>query len=199
MSIRAIFWDFGGTLADENWMLAPLAGDEAWPELYRDVLGSNRLRQRWSDGEASTADVVQALALRSGKPRGAILTHMQACCRNLNFYPEVVRLVERTSLPQALVTVNSDIFTEVVAPHYDLSRRFELIVTSWQERLSDKGLLCEIARLWLDPNLRAAECLLVDNLQANIDAWAARGGAGLRFISEDDLLRAWPVSTGTSS
>jgi beta-phosphoglucomutase-like phosphatase (HAD superfamily) len=193
VSIRAIFWDFGGTLADETWMLAPLAGHDAWPELYRDVMDNNALRQRWSDGEASTADVVEALAQRSGKPRRAILTHMRACCRNLIFYPKVMELVERTSLPQALVTVNSDVFTEVVAPHYALARRFDPIVTSWQEGFSDKGLLCEIARLRLDSNLKAAECLLVDNLQANIDAWVARGGTGLYFTDEDDLLDSWPL------
>lgn len=193
MSIRAILWDFGGTLADETWMLTPLAGDGAWAELYSDVLDSNALRQRWSDGEASTADVVEALAQRSGKPGGAILAHMQACSRNLNFYPKVVGLVERTTLPQALVTVNPDIFTEVVAPHYRLANRFDVIVTSWQEGSSDKGLLCEIARLWLDPSLKPAECLLVDNLQVNIDAWIARGGVGLRFTGEDDLLASWPL------
>ncbi len=193
MSIRAIFWDFGGTLADETWMLKPLAGCDAWPELYRDVLDSGALRQRWSDGKASTADVVEALAERSGKPPAAVLAHMHACCRNLRFYPKVMGLAERTALPQALVTVNPDIFTEVVSPHHDLARRFDVIITSWQEGGSDKGLLCEIARLRLDPNLEAAECLLVDNLQANIDAWRARGGQGLQFTGEDELLAAWPL------
>jgi phosphoglycolate phosphatase-like HAD superfamily hydrolase len=193
MTIRAILWDFGGTLADESWMHVAMAGDEAWAELYRDVLDTDDLVRRWEEGEATTADVVEALAMRSGKGRGAILTHMHACCRNLRFYPKVMDLVARTALPQALVTINPDIFSEVVAPHYELARRFDVIVTSWQEGLTNKAVLCEIARLWLDPSLTAAECLLIDNLAANIDAWRARGGQGLQFTGEDELLAAWPL------
>ncbi|HEY2482064.1 MAG TPA: hypothetical protein VGI30_07700 [Caulobacteraceae bacterium] len=193
MTIRAILWDFGGTLADETWMLAPFAGDDGWPELYREVLDTDDLVSRWNEGEARTADVVEALACRSGKARGAILTHMHTCCRNLKFHERVMDLAARTALPQALATINPDIFTEVVVPHYALSSRFDVITTSWQEGLSDKALLCEIARMWLDHSLTPAECLLVDNLQANIDAWRARGGSGLHFTGEDALLAAWPL------
>ncbi len=193
MTIRAILWDFGGTLADETWALAPIEGDADWPTLYREVLDTDDLVRRWNEGEATTADVVEALALKSGRGRGAIMAHMYACSRNLTFYPKVMDLVARTALPQALVTINPDIFTEVVAPHYDLARRFDVIVTSWQEGLSNKAVLCEIARLWLDPSLTAAECLLVDNLEQNIDAWRARGGQGLQFTGEDELLAAWPL------
>jgi len=192
MTIRAVLWDFGGTLADESWMLAPMDGDETWAELYREVLDTDDLVQHWNEGEASTADVVEALAVRSGKGRGAIMTHMHACCRNVQFHPKVMDLVAQTHLPQALVTINPDIFSEVVA-HYDLTHRFDVIVTSWQEGLTNKAVLCEIARLWLDPSLAAAECLLIDNVEQNIDDWRARGGQGLQFTGEDELLAAWPL------
>jgi hypothetical protein len=86
MTIRAILWDFGGTLADETWMHAPMDGDKTWAELYREVLDTDDLVRRWNEGEASTADVVEALAMRSGTGRGAIMTHMHACCRNLRLW-----------------------------------------------------------------------------------------------------------------
>lgn len=192
MTIRAILWDFGGTLADESWMLAPMDGDEDWPGLYQEVLAADDLVRRWNEGDATTAEVVEALALRSGKGRGPIMAHMQSCCRRLKFNHRVLGLAAKGSLPQALVTVNSDIFTEVVASHYGLTKMFDVIVTSWQEGFSDKGLLCEIARMWLDPNLMPGECLLIDNIADNVAAWEARGGVGLHFTSEEALVDFWP-------
>lgn len=193
MTIRALLWDFGDTLADERWMLAPMAGEPAWPTLYRAVLDADGLVGRLDVGKATTAEVARALASRCGSSLDAITAHMRACCRDLRFFPKAMELVRRRALPQALVTVNTEIFTEVVAPHYGLDRHFDAIVTSWQEGTADKAQLCEIARTRLDPNLAPAECLLIDNLPQNIAAWRGRGGAGLHFTGEDALLAAWPL------
>jgi len=35
MAINLILWDFGDTLADERWMLAPMIGAPDWPTLGR--------------------------------------------------------------------------------------------------------------------------------------------------------------------
>lgn len=55
---------------------------------------------------------------------------MRACCRNLSFYPNVMEVAAATNLPQAIVSINPDIFSRVVAPAYGLERRFTAIVTS---------------------------------------------------------------------
>jgi phosphoglycolate phosphatase-like HAD superfamily hydrolase len=191
--IRAILWDFGDTLCDQTWALAPLEGERAWATLYRQVLDSDGLVDRWDRGEATTVEVSAAVARRLGAAPGKVQAHMEACCRNITFFPRVMDLVAHTRLPQAIVTINPDIFSEVVVPAYRLRERFETIVTSWQERTVDKARLCEIAMARIGPDLRPENCLLVDNLSENTEAWRARGGAALHFTGEAALLESWPL------
>lgn len=82
--------------------------------------------------------------------------------------------------PQAIVTVNSDLFSRFVVPNYALDSTFDEIVTSWEERTLDKAHLCEIALERLgghDP----AEGLLIDNIEANVEGWRALGGRAYLF------------------
>jgi FMN phosphatase YigB (HAD superfamily) len=184
MTIRVILWDFGDTLVDERWMLAPMAGVPAWRETYEAVLGRDGLVERWSLGAVSTQDVAHEVANALGVSPASVAAHMHACSRNIAFFPLMMELSERCPLPQAIVTVNSDIFTHVVVPNYNLAARFPVIVTSWEEKTLRKADLCDVARAKLDGALERRECLLVDNKQENVVEWNARGGVGHVFRSE---------------
>ena len=94
-------------------------------------------------------------------------------------------------MPQAIVTVNPDLFTRFVAPNYALDTVFDTIVTSWQERTEDKARLCEIALERLGGSDRAT-ALLIDNIEANVDAWRARGGQAFLFVSDEEFRRDVP-------
>jgi len=184
MTIRAILWDFGDTLVDERWMLAPMAGVPAWPETYATVLRRDGLVNRWDLGGVSTQDVADEVAKALGVLSAGVLAHMQACSRNIAFYPLMAELSGRCALPQAIVTVNPDIFTHIVVPTYDLAKRFPVIVASWEEKTLSKAELSDVARARLDPSLDRSECLLVDNKDDNVNEWQDRGGIGHVFRSE---------------
>ena len=64
-------------------------------------------------------------------------------------------------------------------------------MTSWEEHTLDKARLCEIAleRLGGDDPY---EALLVDNIEANVDAWRSLGGQAYLFSSDDEFARDWP-------
>ena len=94
-------------------------------------------------------------------------------------------------MPQAVVTINPDIFSEVVVPAYDLTARFDTIVTSWRENTVSKADLCETAIARLPWALDAGSCLLIDNRLENIVEWRARGGAGVHFQGEAWLVTRW--------
>ncbi len=188
MAIKAILWDFGDTLADERWMQAPLNGVPGWAEAYRGF-GATALADEWNIGRATSRDVVQDFAHKLGSSAGAIHDHMEACCRKLTFFPHVMDLVQRSPLPQAIVTINCDIFSSIVVPHYELQSRFPVIVTSWEERSLDKSILCDIAIVRLGLPLTRSECLLIDNKQENLRGWIAQGGAAHHFKGEEELER----------
>jgi len=181
MNIQAVLWDFGDTLADERWMLAPLDGARGWPEAYRQVLDGNALADRWNIGSATAADVAEEFGRALGVPAGRVLEHMRACCRNVALYPDVMALAARLEAPQAIVTINPDIFSEVVVPAYDLTARFATIVTSWEERTLSKADLCDIAMSRLPGAVDREACFLIDNRIENVIEWRARGGAAWHF------------------
>jgi FMN phosphatase YigB (HAD superfamily) len=187
MRLEAILWDFGDTLADERWMLASLEGRPDWPNLYRERCGAGDLGSRWNRGDATADDVAAELAAAMGVPASIVIEHMRGCSRQVRLFPSVMAFVRACPAPQAIVTVNCDIFSQVVAPDLDLATWFDPIVTSWEEGLEDKADLCEIAMKRLGAKERAA-CHLIDNRPENVAAWRARGGSAFHFIGEQSFV-----------
>jgi FMN phosphatase YigB (HAD superfamily) len=104
----------------------------------------------------------------------------------VQFFEHAWAAARARSLPQAIVTVNSDVFSRFVVPNYALDSAFDAIVTSWEEGTMDKARLCEIALERLggaDPS----EALLIDNIEANVDAWRALGGQAYLFTGDNEF------------
>jgi hypothetical protein len=87
------------------------------------------------------------------------------------------------------VTVNPDLFSEVIVPLCGLDRVCDAIVTSWEERTDDKRILNRVAmeRMGIDCHNNAA--LLIDNKRSNIDDWLTLGGAGYHHVGDDAFAR----------
>jgi FMN phosphatase YigB (HAD superfamily) len=185
MPIKLILWDFGDTLADERWMLAPMAGAPDWPRLYSERVGSTALGQLWNTGAISTDEVAAELASVLEVEIDAVIAHMLACSRQVRFFSKVIAFVEECVAPQAIVTVNPDIFTKILVPEYQLDRLVNLIVTSWEQGTDDKTTLCECAIAQLGVTVPRTECLLVDNQVDNVLAWESKGGAAYYFRGEN--------------
>jgi len=197
--LQAILWDFGDTLVDERWMLAPLPGVPDWLATYGGILGGCDLADRWNRGAATASDVAEQLARALGVSSHLIMGHMEACCRNIAYDPGVMDLIARLDLPQAIVTINPDIFTRVVVPTYGLQNRFEAIVTSWEEKTVSKADLCDIAMSRLTGAVDRGACLLVDNRMDNVLEWRGRGGVAWRFRHHRSLAaRLSPLTIGRS-
>jgi len=120
MDVRAVLWDFGDTLCDERWMLSPMEGVPRWADAWRGVLDRDGLADRWNIGRVTSADVADAVARALQVSPHRVLAHMQECSRHITFHDVVLGLVAKLALPQAIVTVNPDLFTQVVVPTYRL-------------------------------------------------------------------------------
>ena len=106
----------------------------------------------------------------------------------MRFFETAWATAKKRALPQAIVPVNSDVFSRFVVPNYSLDSTFDVIVTSWEEHTMDKARLCEIALERLgghDP----AQALLIDNIEANVDAWRALGGQAYLFTTDEAFAR----------
>ena len=147
-------------------------------------MDGGRLADDWNLGRIDMVAVSEALGRDIAAPSDLILAHMLKACRNITFFDTVMAFTRECPLPQAIVTINPDIFSYVVAPHYQLNDTFPVIVTSWEEVSLSKAELCDVALSRLDGNVSRSEALLIDNKVENTDEWIAAGGHSYLFTDE---------------
>jgi hypothetical protein len=182
MAPVVLLWDFGDTLVDERWLYQPPETFPAWAQAWTDVMA--RHGDAWSDGSIDRAGIFAAMAERSGLPVADVERHARDCCRRLEPHITAWRVATERRLPQALVTVNADLFGDWIVPDHELDVMFDTIVVSCVERTSDKSTLCTIAldRLGFDGDRRDA--LLIDNRLDLVEDWRSTGGSAYWFRND---------------
>lgn len=185
-----LLWDFGDTIADQGWMRVAPPQVPEWASRYGRVV--DHLGDAWDRGDVTMAELVEAVAEELGLPPAFVRQHAEDRCRAIEFYPGVMTSVRLRRVPQALVTVNPDGFSDLIVPYYELDQLFDLIVISHQEHTTDKATLCTIALERLGLEVGAGRSLLIDNVEANVRAWERLGEQAYWFRGpsrfEQDLL-----------
>jgi hypothetical protein len=172
-------------LCDERFIWA--SGPE-WMVIY-DTFDDSGLGSRWCLDKISTAQFADAIAERVGLVPDAVVAHMTACCHHIRFFDATYRFFRSRQLPQAIVTVNPDLFSEVIVPIYGFDSDCNVIVTSWEERTEDKRILNRLAIDRLGIDCANHEALLIDNKRTNIDDWISIGGAGYHYLGDERFAR----------
>jgi hypothetical protein len=181
--LKCVLWDFGDTLVDERWMWRNPQTVPQWRDVWtRHVVGV--VADAWNIGDLDVDELAAQLAASLPMTVAEILAHCDACCANIDLYAEPWRIVRACALPQALVTLNPDLFSTAVVPAYRLDAAFDTIVTSWQERSLEKAHLCSVALERFGGRFMPTEALLIDNKADNVAAWRARGGRGYVFVDQ---------------
>jgi FMN phosphatase YigB (HAD superfamily) len=186
-----LLWDFGDTLVDERWMRLAPDGFPIWETAWGDVMAE--LAEDWEVGRAACPDVFDALASRTSMTPAAVEAHARECCRQLVFNPRAWQVAKERRLPQALVTVNPDLFVAYVVGEHGLASVFDAIVVSSVEGTTDKTELCAraIERLGFDGD--RSRTLLIDNRLDLVEAWQRSGGSGYWFRTDEQLGRDLPT------
>jgi len=186
-----LLWDFGDTLVDERWMLRAPAAYADWPSAWREVMTSHA--DDWNVGRASERDIFEALHARTGLSVDAIEHHAAECCRSIQFHPFAWQVATERRLPQALVTVNPDLFVSRVATAHNLGQHFDAVVVSCVEGTDDKSALCDIALDRLGFAGPRSAALLIDNREDLCDAWRRSGGAAYRYRGDAAFVADLPT------
>lgn len=178
MSIQCLLWDFGDTLCDELslWRASP-----EWMEVYHSF--DDGLGAAWSLGDLDTRGFVAELSRRMPLGEAEILAHLKRVDL-FEFFPFTYAFFRERHLPQAIVTVNPALFSEVVVPGFAFDEVTDAIVVSAEERTVDKGELCRRALERMNFAGDPTRALLIDNKQANLDAWARHGGTGYLYTTD---------------
>lgn len=186
-----LLWDFGDTLVDERWMRRPPAACPNWEAVWLDVMADRA--DDWNVGRVGVADIFAALAEQSGMTTEAVRAHARRCCEKLVFHETAWRVASARRLPQALVTVNPDLFADFVVPAHRLDDVFDVVVISFAERTVDKPELCDIALDRLGFTGPRSDALLIDNRLDLVEAWKQAGGAGYWFETDEKLRADLPT------
>ena len=183
--VECVLWDFGDTLADESWMTKASAQLSNWPNIYKQLIWEGQLGIDWNLGKVQTEEIASHFAVLLSADREHIADHMKRCCEEVKFFDHAIKAVQSCELPQAIVTINPDIFSQQVVPNYRLNKLFEAIVTSCEEKTLDKSDLCDIALQRLGDASDRSGALLIDNRIENVESWRTRGGIAYHFTGNE--------------
>ena len=180
-SVRCLLWDFGDTLCDERFIWS--AGPE-WMEIYR-TFDDGGLGNAWNLGKIDTTQFAEELSSRLEYSTDYIVSFMEERCKHIEFYEYTFAFFQKRTLPQAIVTVNPDLFTQVISPTWNLENFCDVIITSWEEGTDDKRVLNQLAIEKMGLGCEFDEAVLIDNKKSNIDDWVGVGGSGYHFLGDE--------------
>ena len=180
MSIQCLLWDFGDTLCRETFIWS--SGRE-WEAVYSSF--DDGWARGWNLGTMDTAQFVELASRTLSMTPADIVLHMRERCRHIEFFEYTYAFYKARHLPQAIVTVNPDLWTEVIVPLHHFDQTADVIISSWEEGTDDKGALCQLVLDRMGLGHRRQDALLIDNKQSNIDAWMALGGIGYHYTTDE--------------
>ena len=184
MQVQCLLWDFGDTLCRETFIWS--SGPE-WEAVYQSFDGG--WADGWNVGSLGTAEFARLASEHIPLPPDEIISHMRERCNEIEFFEFTYAFFKQRHLPQAIVTVNPDLWTETIVPLYGFDTMADAIVSSWEEGTTDKGVLCSLALDRLHIECQPSAALLIDNKQSNLDSWAARGGIGYLYTTDTAFKR----------
>ena len=140
--LQCVLWDFGNTLAKEAPSHASRERPD-WPDAFKAVWALHG--GAWDSGTLSDEEFAKLMAERLDVPTSLVRQDLEQRCASISFFVEALRVGEACRLSQVLATVNPLLFSELIVPQYAIFKRFDMIVTSLEERVLDKAELCAVA------------------------------------------------------
>lgn len=181
--VECILWDFGDTLADERLMWPSPDNALQWTEIWKnsEELG---ILNPWMKGEINLNQAAESFAQLLPISKDEVISHMKDRCKDIFFFPKTWEFVTSCGLPQAIVTINPDIFDDWIVPNYNLGKYFNPIIASYELKTLSKAKICLEALKQFSTEINPSSALLIDNKEENIKEWAECGGAG--YLYKDD-------------
>jgi len=138
-------------------------------------------------GERRTRDIAEAVSQRTGVPCSEVEAFLRKGCRSIKENPEVIsfaRYLKANHVPMALVTVNFDIFNDVIVPSHGYSDVFPVIVNSCDFGTPDKNRLWPIAFRQFSPPVHYSDCLLIEDKKSEVERFLGNGGSAIHYTGE---------------
>jgi len=187
-SVKAVIFDYGLTIGCEYYFNKPHPKIPNWNELIQEVSFKNsEFSDRWMMGEKRTQNIAEILSQRTGVSRFEIEEYLRNGCRSIKENPQVIsfaRYLRANQFPICMVTVNCDIFNEVIIPSHGYSEVFPVIVNSCDFGTIDKSLLWPVALGRMSPPVNYSDCLLIEDKKSEIEQFIGLGGSAIHYVGD---------------
>lgn len=196
--LESVLFDFHGTLSCGHYFARLGAETEARISALLFGVHGEDWANPWMAGQRDAREICGLLADHLTLDAADVHCALREGCANMALNPGVLRLAHdcrARGLKIGLVTVNMDVFSEIVVPAHGLDDLFDVIVNSADHGVLDKEPLWDAA---FDA-LGAARCyggsLVIDDSLANVERFRELGGTAHHYVGGTALWRiGWAAS-----
>jgi hypothetical protein len=197
--IQSIIFDFAGTLCSGRYFeqLAPESLDAIGSLIFSDSSAA-QWADPWMKGNLTSRDIAAYLSDHLPESAEDILSALRQGCSRMTFNPVVHGFAleqRKTGRKTALVTVNMDVFSEVVVPSHALDSVFDLVLNTSDHLTLDKSILWHKAFGSFGPEFSFSTSVLIDDSPRMISLFRSLGGHAYQYEG-DPAFQAWLEETG---
>lgn len=190
-NIKCVVFDFANTLSSDLYFQNRPEFCPNWRELFQQyVFSDKQFLTDWCTGKLSTRDIAGIMHSNINMPVDSIIAEMYNGCKNLTFNTYVInfaKLQRNVGRKTALVTINMDIFTDIIVPFYGLDRIFDVIINSADYSTDNKLELWQVAFKLFDSNISYNNSLLVDDSEKWVAEFRNCGGEAYRYKNDNEF------------
>ena len=199
MIIDAVVFDYGFTISSEYYFNIPHPRVPQWRKLIQEFVFSDEcVTSDWMTGSIGLRDIAGILQDRTGEDPEPLLAYLRDGCRRLKENHAVVEFawkLKEHAIPIALVTVNFDVFSDVIVPEHGYDKLFDVILNSCDYGEIDKRVLWPIAFSKLGKHIEYGNSLLIEAGEEKPQQFRDAGGHAIRYV--DNVTFRAEVSTLT--
>ena len=183
--IDAVIFDYGFTMSSEFYFNIPHPRIPQWRELILESVFSDEcVTGDWMKGRIGLRDIAGIPQERTGEDLESILVCLRDGCRNLRENHAVVkyaRNLREHAIAIGLVTVNFDVFNDVIVPEHQYGELFDVILNSCDYGETDKRDLWPMAFSKLGGHIRYSNSLLIEDGEKNLSSSETRADTPLNM------------------
>ena len=186
--IDAVIFDYGFTFSSEHYFNVPHPRIPQWHDLMQEVIfGDKRVCRAWMNGAIGLSDITHIIQEKTGEDCTSILTYLRDGCRKLRENQAVATLARQLKshgVPIGLVTVNFDVFNDIIVPSHRYNELFSVIINSCDYAEIDKRVLWPMAFQQLGDHIGYANSLLIEDGKQEPQQFRVSGGYAIEYVNE---------------
>jgi hypothetical protein len=190
--IQCVVFDYGFTLSSGFYFNVSPPGAPNWSDLVQEAIFSrSEIIEPWMRGEISLNDIAYILAHETGLRSKELLYYLRRGCTDLGFNKSIHEFacwVRSTPLKSALVTINMDVFSDVIIRSHGLGKLFDVIVNSAEVGTCDKTILWPMAFESLGSHISYHNSLLIEDGEKHPTEFRNRGGMSHQYLGDREFF-----------